>query len=123
MTLLGNVDYADLPALYAENDVFVTPSMSETFGHPIIEAMAAATPVIASDTPVHREVCGESAVFFPGLSVDALVDAIKMLDRDPQCRKRILDEASTLIERDYSWEGHVDRLLENLETVAQANIR
>lgn len=123
VTLLGHVDYANLPALYAKNDLFVTPSMSETFGHPLIEAMATATPVIASDISVHREVCGRSAVFFPGLSVDALVDAVKMLDRDPQCRRRMLDEASTLIKQDYSWDGHVDRLLENLETVAQANIR
>ena len=48
--------------------------MSETFGHPLIEAMATAVPIVASDTQVHREVCGDAAIFFPGLSVCALVD-------------------------------------------------
>lgn len=123
VTMLGNVEYADLPKLYAENDVFVTSSMSETFGHPLIEAMATALPVVASDTPVHREVCGGSAMFFPGLSVEALVDTIKALNRDPECRQKLIADARKLSEKNYSWDGHVDRLLENFECVSQANVR
>ena len=45
---LGHHDYKDLPALYRSHDVFVFPSVSETFGHPMAEAMSSAMPVFLS---------------------------------------------------------------------------
>ena len=123
VTMLGHVEYADLPRLYANNDLFVTPSMSETFGHPLIEAMGSAVPIVASDTQVHREVCGDAAIFFPGLSVCALVDAIKMLDGDPNCRKNLIDAAGELSNRNYSWDSHVDRFLEHCKSVTKYKAR
>ena len=43
---LGHYDYNDLPALYRSHDVFVFPSVSETFGHPMAEAMSSGLPVL-----------------------------------------------------------------------------
>lgn len=59
----GYVDQQDLPHLYAGAEVFLFPSLYEGFGFPLLEAMAAGAPVLASDIPVHREVCGEAALF------------------------------------------------------------
>jgi alpha-1,3-rhamnosyl/mannosyltransferase len=58
------VDYVDrqsLRALYSAAGAFVFPSLSEGFGLPILEAMAAGLPVIASDLPALREVAGGNA--------------------------------------------------------------
>lgn len=50
VTLRGFVDQPELPALYAEHDLFVFPSLEETFGVVLLEAMAAGLPAIASRT-------------------------------------------------------------------------
>ena len=103
--------------MYAESDLFVTPSLSETFGHPLIEAMGTGTLIIASDTPVHREVCQESAAYFSGNSVTALVEVIHALDKNPQRRRTMHERADIIGNRDYSWDSHVKRLLEKFEMI------
>jgi glycosyltransferase involved in cell wall biosynthesis len=59
----GYVAQADMPHLYAGADLFLFPSLYEGFGLPLLEAMAAGAPVLASDIAVHREVCAEAALF------------------------------------------------------------
>ena len=83
VTMLGQVEYGDLPALYAAHDIFITPSLSETFGHPLVEAMASEALIVASDTPVHREVCGDSAAYFSATSIGDIVKTLRALDAEP----------------------------------------
>jgi alpha-1,3-rhamnosyl/mannosyltransferase len=59
---LGYVSDADLAAIYRHASLVCCPSLYEGFGLPVLEAMAAGTPVVASDIPVHREVAGDAAV-------------------------------------------------------------
>ena len=54
---------AVLAALYRRAALVLMPSEAEGFGLPLVEAMACATPVIASDIPVLREVGAEAAVY------------------------------------------------------------
>ena len=61
--LTGYVKQADLPAIYSGAEVFVYPSLRESFGIPIIEAMACGTTVITSDTSSMPEVGGQAAFF------------------------------------------------------------
>ncbi len=62
--LLGPVEDDVLPALYSGAAGFVYPSIYEGFGLPPLEAMASGCPVAVSDIPAHREVCGETAMYF-----------------------------------------------------------
>lgn len=62
---LGAIPYRQLHSLYGRADVYVTPAYTETFAHPLVEAMASGLPVAASDLAVHREICGEAAAYFP----------------------------------------------------------
>ena len=54
---------AVLAALYRRAALVLMPSEAEGFGLPLVEAMACATPVVASDIPVLREVGAEAAVY------------------------------------------------------------
>ena len=61
----GFVSDAECVALLQHASVFLAPSRGEGFDLPALEAMACAIPVLASDIPVHRELLGYDALFFP----------------------------------------------------------
>ncbi len=58
---LGPVDKPCVWKLMAMADLFAFPSSLESFGHPLLEAMSVGLPVLAADTPIHREICGNAA--------------------------------------------------------------
>jgi glycosyltransferase involved in cell wall biosynthesis len=74
--LLGYVDDADLPALYAGASAFLFPSLYEGYGLPILEAMASGTPVLASDRASCTEVAAGHAVIVDPQDIDALAAGI-----------------------------------------------
>jgi glycosyltransferase involved in cell wall biosynthesis len=60
----GRVDDADLPALYSEAAVYVTPSLEEGFGSTVLEAMACGAPVVSSNRAALPEVVGDAGLLF-----------------------------------------------------------
>ena len=122
VTLLGQVRYDDLPEVYAKHYVFVSASISETFGHPMIEAMASNTLTVAADTPVHREVCMDAAAYFDSLSAQSLVETLLTLDRSEGRRDEMRKLGQIYSAEQYGWDRHVDRLLGHFEELlASAN--
>ncbi len=120
VTMLGNVPYADLPSIYKSHDVFVFPSLSETFGHPLAEAMGLGIPVIASDTPVHREVCTDAALYFSPLLASDLLRKIRILDENEALRNSLTKNGRENVSNEFLWEPHVDRLLDAFAQVVKA---
>jgi glycosyltransferase involved in cell wall biosynthesis len=123
VSMLGYVPYDQLPDLYKENDLFVFPSLSETFGHPLAEAMSIGMPIMASDTPVHREVCQDAAEYFSPLLPSDLAQQIRELDANPSRRQQMGELGQTYVKSNFSWEDHVDRLLDIFERVIAARRR
>ena len=107
---LGLLPYAQLANLYRACDIYASPAYAESFAHPLVEAMACGLPVAASDLPVHREVCGAAARYFPRFSPEALADCIAEIAHSK-------DTASAMSARglgraqDFSWDKHVRGLL------------
>jgi glycosyltransferase involved in cell wall biosynthesis len=107
---LGSVPYGSLHHLYRACDFYVTAAYAETFAHPLVEAMASGLPVLASDLPVHREICGEAAVYFFRFSPEVLASHLLALTQSPN-RSGTMREMGLLRARDFSWQRHVDQLL------------
>jgi len=107
---LGTVPYQRLHQLYRKADIYVTPAYTETFAHPLVEAMASGLPVVASDLAVHREICGDAAVYFPRFSPETLSESVARLAASPETANRM---ASFGLERSrqFSWAAHVDSIL------------
>ena len=61
--ILSGVQFADLPAIYQQAQVFVYPSIFEGFGIPILEALNSRTPVIAANSSSLPEVGGIAALY------------------------------------------------------------
>ena len=81
-SVLGFVADADLPSLYAEATVFAYPSLEEGFGLPVVEAMAAGTPVITSDRSALSEVAGHACVLVDPTDTEEIADALSRLLSD-----------------------------------------
>jgi len=102
--------HGSLPELYRSADVFVFPSYTESFGHPLLEAMASGLPVIASDVPVNREICADAALYFPVFDAEACAASIRRLADDAalfsDLRRRGLERV-----QHFTWERHVRDLV------------
>jgi len=79
----GRVDDADLPALYSEAAVYVTPSLEEGFGSTVLEAMACAAPVIASNRAALPEVVGDAGLLFDAEQERELASVLARVLSDP----------------------------------------
>lgn len=89
----GHVGEAQLLALYADALCVVTPSRAEGFSLPVIEAMAAGAPALASDIPPHRELL-DAALFAP--DDDAALAALLGQVSQPAWRTAALARQATV---------------------------
>lgn len=76
VTALGYVPDDDLVALVAGAVAVCSPSIYEGFGLPVLEAMAAGAPTLASDIAAHREIAGGHARFVDPTDVDGWAQAL-----------------------------------------------
>lgn len=89
---LGHVPDEVLWSLYARAEAFIFPSLVEGFGLPVLEAMAAGLPVVATDIPIMREVAGDAALLVPPNDVAALSNAMTRLCKDAALRARLAQD-------------------------------
>ncbi|MCP4641826.1 MAG: glycosyltransferase family 4 protein [bacterium] len=89
----------------------VYPSLYEGFGLPVLEAMAARTPVITSNVSSMPEVAGGCATLVDPESVGAIADAMVSMVERPDDARANLDAAETRA-RTFTWERSAERLAE-----------
>lgn len=90
IVLTGYINNQDLPAIYSQCKLFLYPSLRESFGIPIIEAMASGAPVITSQTSSMPEVSGEAAVLINPFKTAEITDAMKGLYQNPAVRQQMI---------------------------------
>ena len=106
-----------LRSLYAEADVFVYPSLYETFGHPPLQAMGQGTPVVASDCSSIPEVLGDAALLFPPRGAEALHHALRAVIDDGRLRDQLVARGHARA-RHYSWDKTASGVLDAYAAVA-----
>jgi len=96
----GALMAVEVAELYTSLDVFVFPSLCESFGFPMVEAMASGIPLLIADTLSNIEVAGEGGVAFTAQDDEALFSEILRLRDDPdwyqQCAQASLKRAAEL---------------------------
>ena len=116
---LGAIPYDCLQYLYRACDLYVTAAYTETFAHPLVEAMASGLPVIASDLGVHREVCEDAALYFPPFECGVLAKRVVTIAARPDVRSRLV-QAGAGRSGAFSWSQHVSDLLKIAEQLCRA---
>lgn len=98
----GYVPNKELPYFYQLSKMFLYPSLRESFGIPILEAMACGTPVITSNTSSMPEVAGDAAILIDPFEPQSIADAILKLDQDQELCNNLIDKG-TLRAQKFSW--------------------
>ena len=75
----GRLDDARVRGLLGDSAALIFPSLYEGFGIPPLEAMVNRCPVIASDIPPVREVCGDAALYFDPHRADELAAGMRTI--------------------------------------------
>jgi len=113
----GYVGDEELVGLLQRATAFAYPSLYEGFGLPPVEAMAAGTPVVVSDIPVTREVCGDAVLRVPATVSGAWADALLRLAADPEVRARLIPMGKERAAR-FTWEACARSVLGAMERAA-----
>jgi glycosyltransferase involved in cell wall biosynthesis len=116
---LGRVPYTEILGYFRGALALVFPSLIETFGHPLLEAMLAGTPIVAADIASFHEVAGDAALYFPPDDPVRLASLVDGLQADPAAaRERV--ERGRARAREFTWSASVDRLCALFEEVLGA---
>jgi glycosyltransferase involved in cell wall biosynthesis len=111
------VDDGALRNLYRRASVFAFLSEYEGFGLTPLEALAHGVPIVVLDTPVAREIYGESAAYVAPGDLDATVAALSTLIANGPARQQQLAAAATTLGR-YSWQDTAARTLAILSSAS-----
>jgi glycosyltransferase involved in cell wall biosynthesis len=106
ISVLGYISPGDLARWYARAMVFAFPSLDEGFGMPLLEAMAAGTPVVTSNRSALPEVAGEAALLVAPEDTAALADALRDLTESESLRAELARRGAARA-REFTWEKAV----------------
>jgi len=101
--VLGGVPHDEVPELYREAEALLFPSTVETFGLPVLEAMACGTPVIASDRMSVPEIVGDAGLIVDPDDTTALTDAICRLLNDESLGEELREAGKKRVQQ-FTWE-------------------
>jgi len=116
--VLGYVSDEQLGWLYRNAAAFCFPSLYEGFGLPIVEAMHAGTPVVASDRGAMAEVAGDAAVLVDPLDPDALAGGIERVLSEERRRRELVGRGHERA-ASFTWERAATRVVEVYRAAAK----
>ena len=106
----GYIANTDLAALYSGAFAFLYPSLRESFGIPMLEAMACGTPIITGNTSAMPEIAGKGALLVDPYHPEEITEKILQLENDNQFYQQQVEyglERSKL----FSWKNSAEALL------------
>lgn len=106
----GYITHADLPAIYNGASAFLYTSLRESFGIPLLEAMACGTPVVTSSTSAIPEIAGEGAILVNPEDENAIAAELLKLETDSTYRDQQIAYGLERVKR-FSWQATAQKVL------------
>jgi glycosyltransferase involved in cell wall biosynthesis len=108
--IIDYINYNDLPSVYNLAKLFLYPSFRESFGLPILEAMACGTPVISSNSSAMPEIAGNAALLTDPHNVREIGDTIAKLLQNEITRQALRSNGLENVKR-FSWDKTARKML------------
>ncbi|MFQ5713796.1 MAG: glycosyltransferase family 4 protein [Candidatus Scalinduaceae bacterium] len=112
LLILNRVPEDAVANLYKQCDIFMFPSLCESFGFPMVEAMGSGLPIVAAGTPVNKEICGKGALYYDPLDAEEAVQKVRLLIEDNAVAEKLKQNAITqLANAHINWDVYVKEYL------------
>jgi glycosyltransferase involved in cell wall biosynthesis len=119
---LGRVPEAALDALYRRADLFYFPSLCESFGFPMVEALGYELPIVAADTAINRELCAGAVMYYDPADPVAAAECILDLLSSPTQRQRLTAESNSQFKMSHiGWEEYALKLCQLLHEAVEVS--
>jgi glycosyltransferase involved in cell wall biosynthesis len=110
IVLTGYVKNTDLPAIYSLCEIFLYPSLRESFGIPILEAMACGVPVITSNTSSMPEVSGGASYLVNPFKSEEITTAIETVLQNAELKNDLVEKGLSQHKK-FSWANSAQEVL------------
>ena len=116
MVIPGYIKNADLPYIYNNAFAFLYTSLRESFGIPLLEAMACGTPVITSNTSSMPEIGGPEVLMVNPQNAEEITEKMFLLEKDETIYQK-QKEIGIRRAQQFSWKYTAEQLLTVYEDV------
>jgi glycosyltransferase involved in cell wall biosynthesis len=104
----------------ADADIMISPSTSESFGFPLIEAMASGVPVVATSIPATKELLGSFGWYFPIGNASLAADQVIAICESDPVDLMVRLEGARKVAAGFSWEINAEYIARLAEEVMGA---
>ncbi len=111
IVLTGYVANTDLPGIYSQCELFLYPSLRESFGIPMLEAMGCGAPVITSITSSMPEVAGDAAILIDPFKPEEITEAMIRILSDDSLRSELIAKGFVQAAK-FSWKAMAEQFVE-----------
>lgn len=115
--IAGYIQNTDLPFIYSGAKLFLYTSLRESFGIPILEAMACGCPIITSNTSAIPEIAGTGALLVDPFSVEDIAKMIEQLFSNSDLAQKQIEYGLERV-KNFSWTNTAKELMALYKEVA-----
>lgn len=119
LKFIGYISNWEIPCIYKNSELFLYPSIRESFGIPILEAMKMGSPVITSEISCMPEVAGDAAYFVDPLDPESIAQGMIDISSSEKLRNNLIQKGYERTKK-FSWSVSAVKLLDLYERVYEA---
>lgn len=108
------IQSAELNTIIRSSQAYIFPSLSEGFGIPGLNAMAAGVPVLASNIPTLKEIYQDAALYFDPKNPTDIANNVNTLLKSPKTKGELVKKGFTQVKK-YSWQKMAEETLKVYE--------